>query len=431
MKRLIAAVITFAALAVSSNAYSADPRFANVRQTPRDAETAKPRVVLNYVGTPRALYTLAQWGATLVGAGTMQFGGDVDGGAWFSATTTAGGTDRAFTTANFTGNVGEKWIISYTVTAKTGTLAGNNVSLNTCAATGSSINNPSLGRNALVVVLTTGGACQFRLGNGTSVANANASSIRFDQVQLERVPSTRTFPYEYVRPGDARAFNYSYTASLSGGTSGLVQNIVAGIPYPIHYSRSVLVVGDSLCNDEFLFTWGGDYPAHARMHLERSYYKEFGISQRCVAGTSLPAITSSIDTAFAETTFTSGVAPWTAVIISGGVNDVLANATLETMQLRLIAAMAKVQSYGARPILVTIGPVNSATAGQNTVITAYNAWLRVLGPPVLDINAMCNNGSNMFAPRCASGDGLHPGQSFNQGQYLIGKALSNLLPLLP
>lgn len=431
MKHVLPLCALITLLSWATTCFAADLRFSNVRSTPRKVTTNVPRMVLNYVGTSRANYTQAQWGATLVGAGSMQFGGDVDGGAWFSATTTAGGTDRAFTTANFTGNIGEKWILSYTVDSKSGTLAGNNVSLNGCAASGSAINNPATGRNAVVIVLTTGGSCQFRMGNGTSAANASVSSIRFSNVQLERVQGARSVPYEYVRPGDARVFNYNYSASLSGGLSGSIQNEVLGTPYRTHYSHSVLVVGDSICNDEFLFTPGGDFPAHARMRLERSQFREFGISQRCVAGTTLTAITASIAPAFAETTFTAGVRPWTAVLIQGGINDVIANVTLATLQNRLVSAIAAVRAQGAVPILSTIGPYNAATGAQNTVITSYNTWLKTLGLPVLDINAICNSGSDTFHAKCASGDGLHPGQSFNQGAYHIGNALADLLPLLP
>lgn len=407
-----------------------DPRFANVRTTPHKTPTNAPRVVRNMITAAHNDYTAANWGESLAGSGSLQWGHPTDGGQWVSATTTGGATDRAYTVATFTGLVGERWIASFTVDSKTGTLAGDNVTLGTCVSGVSSMNNPALGRNAIVVTLTTGGSCVMRFGNGTSSANPNASTIRISNIQLEKASTSRSYPYEYTRPGDQRAFPYTYTASLSGGTTGLVQNIVQGTTFTVHYRHSVLVIGDSICNDVTLFGIGGDFPSHAMRLLELAK-KEYAVVTRCVSGSQLDANLTHLDSAFAEPVYSAGVLPWTTVVIEGGINDVSSFVTLAQLKARLLALNAQVRSYGARPVFMTIGPWNAATGAQQTIITAYNTWIKTLGVPVIDANYICNAGNDTFAAKCNAADGLHPGTALHEGGHWRGAALADILQLLP
>ncbi|MGL5936024.1 MAG: SGNH/GDSL hydrolase family protein [Cetobacterium sp.] len=409
---------------------SPDPRFKNMRSTFHTSALNRPRLVRNMIPAVKHTYNATNWPVFVTGAGSMQWGGDVDGGRWFSATTTGGATDSAFTTVVFTGKVGERWILSYTVDSVVGTLANGTVTLFSCASAGNSVTNPAIGRNAIAVTLTSEGVCVFRFGNGVNAANPNASTIRISDVQLEQAPITRAYPQEYVRTGDQRAFPYTYTATLSAGLNGLVQGVVKGPVFKPHYRHSALVVGDSICDSITFSLPNGDFVSHAIRLLSLAQSHEHAISTRCVEGTKLPQHLGHLNSAFLETGTDTGALPWTTVLIEGGINDIISGATESELRQSVRNIIQQVIAYGARPVVSTIGPWNAASGAQQTIIANHNLWLKTLGLPVIDLNYVCNDGGS-FASKCASSDGLHPGALFQQGSHWQGQAVADGLRLLP
>ncbi|MGL5935267.1 MAG: SGNH/GDSL hydrolase family protein [Cetobacterium sp.] len=197
-----------------------------------------------------------------------------------------------------------------------------------------------------------------------------------------------------------------------------------------HYRHSTLFVGDSICDDINFSLPGGDFVSHAIRLLALAQSPEYALATRCVPGTKLAQHLDHLNAAFLETGTDSGSLPWTTVVIEGGINDVVAGATEDDLRQLVRNLVRQVLLYGARPVVTTIGPWNSASGPQQTIIAGHNAWLKTLGLPVIDLNYVCNNGGS-FAAKCGSVDGLHPGTLFQQGSHWQGQAVADGLRLLP
>lgn len=425
---LIALLLSFPVMgnAQSRVTTDRDVLFTNSNVRPYVPVNSEPRKVTNILPSSHRVYNNTNWTDFPTDTAAIVWGGDVDGGQWYEVTTQAAGIQRAWGQVGFTGQIGETYIVSFTVVSKSGTIGGQNFALTVCAASSSpqAANNVDLGRNAVVLTLITGGSCVGRIGIGTGANNAADGTLRIADVMVERVQnaSTRLYPYEYVTPGDSRIFPYTYTATLGGTGGTAVLNVTTGTRQTIPASRSVLVVGDSFAND------ATDFPMQMRSVL---YNKNFAVSYRAASGYRIDQIDALIDAAFAETTYTTGVQAWTTVVCEGGINDVAQGASLSTIQSRRLAQIAKVKAYGAKVVLHTLAPWNAASGAQNTIIADYNTWIKTLGYPVYDMNADANNGSNQYKTNWVSGDGLHPGGGYYQGSFFIAERFANLLMSLP
>lgn len=361
------------------------------------------------------------------GTAAITYGKQTDGGQWFEVTSTAGGIQRVWTSMNIPMTNNTKYIVSFTVDSKSGTVsaAGNaNVSLQTVTATGTTtIADPAVGRHSMVFTTTSAGTATIRFGIGSSANNNNNGTIRYSNIMVE-CPSdqTRTYAWEYVNARDQRVFPCTYSTSLTGS---LMAAPTLGPVLPMPTRSSILVIGDSFTNDpDVLPTIGGDFPYHMRRYLRG---KPIAVNSRGVTGQTIAQITDQIAAAFAETTVDSGAAPYTLCISEGGVNDANSGRTLAQMQADKMAQILAIEARGMRPVLVNVGVFEAGDAGEVATIAAFNAWLATLNYPLYDLYTDATNGVNTMKTSWGSVDGLHPGQSYTQGSDIMGQRLADLI----
>ena len=406
-----------------------DPLYLNVSPRPVVSSRTAPRLVENLMSGGNGVVfgydryykgTGSDWGDFPTNTPAITWGYNVDGGQWLECATTTAGVNRVWAALSFTAVVGETYFLSFTVDSKTGSHANGNASLATGTFTGGTtqVTNPSPGRYALGGLCTVGGTIQVRLGIGVNSTNAADATIRYSNVMVERVPYGRTYPSEYVRPGDQQVFAYTRTSTV---TSGLEGTPTVGDVYAIPTRSSVLVLGDSFAND------ATDFPGKLRVALRG---KPVAVNFYGVAGARIDQITDQIASGLARQALTPTASPYTLCIAHGGVNDVAQGNTLEQAQSRRVAQIAAVEAAGMRPILLTIPPYNPASAGQQSIIDAYNTWIKTLGYPLYDLYADANDGSGDFKASWDASDGVHPGSDAGEGYEIMGKRLADLIMLM-
>ena len=417
-----------ASLALPSLYLNVSPRpVVSLRTAPRLVENLMGGVSSTAYGYERYQKGASSaWGDFPSNTSEIVWGYTTDGGQWFQATATLGAAERVWGAVSFPAVLGETYVISFTVDSKSGTHgAAGNAALASGTWTGTaSINNAALGRNALVVKATSNATAQVRLGVGVSANNGATGTMRFSNVMVERVSSSVAYPSEYVYPGEQRVFPYSYSTSV---VSGAVQTPTVGATYSIPAQSAVLMLGDSWANDLWTTSSFGDFPWQARRFLQG---KPIAVNAYGVSGARIDQITAQIATAVARNAAITGAAPYTLCVAHGGTNDIAQSKTLAEMQAARLAQIAVIESYGMRPILVTVPPYNAANAGQQTVMDAYNAWLKTLGYPVYDLYADANNGSGDLKATWDVGDGVHPSQGANGGAAIMGRRLADLIMLI-
>ena len=410
---------------MSRPAATLNPLYANASLRPVASSRAAARIVRNIMFQAHATYKKGGgtlWGDNPTDTSAITWGANVDGGQWFEATATGGGDEQVYVTFTNACYVGTTFILSFTVDSKSGTHgAGGNARISGPTFTGTTLGaDLAVGRHALVVRAGSSANTTFRLGVGVNAANGATATMRFSNVMLEQIPAgARDYPYEYVTPGDQRAYNFSHTNTMSGTLVGVP---TLGDPYPIPTNSSVLIIGDSLSTQ---------YPNNGlgKTLKDALAGKPIAVNTRGVSGNTLDQITAQIAPAIAETTEV-GSAPYTLCISEGGTNDVGSNKTLEQMQASRIAMNAAILAAGMYPVMLTTPPRNSATGGQQTVIDGYNAWLKTLGYPVYDLYADADDGNGDYKTLWASPDGIHPGYAGYSGYYLMGQRLRDLIMLI-
>ena len=410
--------------------------YVNVPARPIISSRTAPRLVENIMGGVSSTaygYERYQkdassaWGDFPTNTTEIVWGYTTDGGQWFQATATLGAAERVWGMVSFPAVLGETYVISFTVDSKSGTHgAAGNATLASGTWTGTaSINNAALGRNALVVKATSTATAQVRLGVGVSANNGATGTMRFSNVMVERVPSDRTYPSEYVRPGEQAVFNYSYSATV---TSGAVSAPTLGAAYTSPRRSSILMLGDSYANDPWTAATFGDFPWQTRRFLGR---QPVAINAYGQSGARIDQITAQIATAVSrQTSSTPAAVPYSLCVAHGGTNDIAQSRTLAQMQAAMTEQINTILSYGMLPILVTVAPYNAASAGQQTVMDQYNAWLKTLGYPLYDLNADANDGNNDLKASWDAGDGVHLGAGFNSGAARYGQRLADLMMLI-
>ena len=369
---------------------------------------------------------LSSWGDYPTDTANVTWGYNVDGGQWFEVTATAGGPERVWASCIFDARIGEKYAISFTVDSKSGTHGGaGNCSMGAGTWSGTtSINNAALGRNALIITATSNATALVRLGVGVAANNGATGTMRFSNVMVERIPADRAYPSEYVYPGEQRVFPYSYSTSV---VSGAVQAPTVGEVYAIPTRSAVLMLGDSWANEIWTSLNFGDFPWQTRRALGSA---PVAVNAYGASGHRIDQITAQVASGVARNAEIAGAAPYTLCVAHGGTNDIVQNKTLAEMQTARLAQIAEIEAYGMYPILVTVPPYNAASAGQQTVMDAYNAWLKTLGYPVYDLYADANNGSGDLKAAWDVGDGVHPLQTVNGGAAIMGRRLADLIMLI-
>lgn len=409
--------------------------YLNASPRPVVSSRTEPRLVHNFlIGVNPTNYgferyyknALSSWGDFPTDTPNITWGYNVDGGQWFEVTATAGGPERVWASAIWTAKIGETYIISFTVDSKSGTHGGaGNASLGAGTWSGTtSINNAALGRNALVVTATSNATALIRLGVGVAANNGATGTMRFSNVMVERVPSTRAYPSEYVYPDEQRVFPYAYSSSV---VSGAVQTPTVGAVYAIPARSSVLILGDSWANEVWTSLSFGDFPWQTRRALGNA---PIAVNAYGVSGARIDQITAQIAPAVARNATITGAAPYTLCVAFGGTNDIAQSRTLAQMQSARMEQIAAIEAAGMRPILVTVPPYNAANAGQQAVLDGYNAWLKTLGYPLYDLYADANNGSGDLKSVWDVGDGVHPSQGYSGGAAIMGQRLADLIMLI-
>lgn len=419
-----------ARLTITRAALSGNPLFIQAAPRPIRSPRTEPRIVRNALSVNYKLYKKGggtSWGDFPTDTAGITWGANVDGGQWFECASTVTTRERVWAQFGFKTVAGTKYIMSFDVISKTGTFNGYHVGLVSGTGTGTtSIQNLTVGRHTMVFTSTSTGTTIVKVGIGVLSANANNATIRFGNIMVEQpVPQDRAVPWEYVTPGDERAFAYTYDTTLTGT---LVNTPTLGSTYAIPSNSSILVIGDSWANEEenTPSTWG-DFPAHMRRFLRN---RPIAVNFRGVAGAQTDEITTQIASAFAETDVSLRVSPYTLCIMEGGTNDVAQAKTLAVMQSRRLAQIAAAEARGMKIILLTVPPYNAANAGMQTVMDGYNAWIKTLGYPVYDVFTDANDGSNDLKASWGSGDGVHPGQTYNDGSAIMGQRLADLIMLV-
>ena len=415
-----------------------DPLYLNVSPRPVVSSRTAPRLVQNILSGGNGVVfgydryykgTGSSWGDNPVGTSAITWGYNVDGGQWFECNTTSGGPDRVWASFTFAAVVGTTYLVSCTVDSKSGTHGNNgHISLASGTFTGgaSVVHNPAVGRYCVGGLCTSGGTITVRIGIGTNSANNFNATMRFSNVMLEIVPPGRTYPSEYVRPGDQRVFAYTRTSTV---TSGAESNVVVGSTYPIPARSSVLVIGDSWANDIPFEAGGdfGDFPWQTRRFLRPH---PIALNAGGFAGHTIDQITAQIATAMTRQASTPTAAPYTLCVAHGGTNDLAASRTLAQMQASRLAQNAAIEAAGMLPILVTVPPYNALSAGNQTTMNAYNAWLKTLGYPLYDLNADANDGNDDLKASWDYGDGIHASITNSGGAARYGQKLADLIRLI-
>ncbi|MHB1323986.1 MAG: SGNH/GDSL hydrolase family protein [Coriobacteriia bacterium] len=113
------------------------------------------------------------------------------------------------------------------------------------------------------------------------------------------------------------------------------------------------------------------------------------------------------------------------VIVQAGVNDAAGGATAAAIESNITMLSSKIVGSGAAPVLTTITPYESGSAGQKAVIDAVNAWLvtfcAAANIPLVDFYGAVDDGTQGWAAGL-SDDGTHPTTAGHA-------ALANAFPL--
>lgn len=178
-------------------------------------------------------------------------------------------------------------------------------------------------------------------------------------------------------------------------------NFVAldGITFPADTFLTVVALGDSITNG---FGATNAWPTQ----LDTQLGPRANVVKKGVNGDTLTQV---------EARRAADVNPWTPTyaILQAGVNDVMADATLATIQTRFTTTVSALAAAGISPIVCTLLPWKnyaSYTPAREGVRQAVNAWLRSTAWRVVDVEKTMGDGASVPALKAAydSGDGLHP-----------------------
>ena len=133
--------------------------------------------------------------------------------------------------------------------------------------------------------------------------------------------------------------------------------------------------------------------------------------------------------------FDTEITPQNPSIVSlqSGTNDFTNGVSNDTFRANIKALVAKIRAINAKPVLMTMPPVNSAATAQKLQIVQNNAWLAYYGAsegiPVIDMYGIVTDPTTgNYLTAMDNGDGIHPSIA---GRQAIGQEMANQLgPLL-
>jgi lysophospholipase L1-like esterase len=206
----------------------------------------------------------------------------------------------------------------------------------------------------------------------------------------------------------AGVWGFPSGVSFGSGSNGKATSSSAAAPQHTLHSHLIVCVGDSITEG---FTDPNNWPYHLKTRLGG----DWEVINQGVGGAKTGDMLGRIDQALALNPH--------FVIILGGTND-LANGDvlLPTTQANINTMCARVEAYGAVPVLCTVIP-NSYNLTQRDIL---NVWLTeyasLKGFPLIDFYSVIDNPvtPGHSNPALVMSDGVHPNSA---GYAAMGNAV--------
>ena len=264
-------------------------------------------------------------------------------------------------------------------------------------------------------------ALQVRVGAGTNADEtwAAGDSITISNPFLYEVPNLQIAPNEFVF--QTAVLPYQNTNATSSG------NVIHGATttqynFPSKRGDSVLIIGHSFCNDS------GDWQNKLKTIANRA------VSSYCISGNDLSDFYTQYTAWLASPTgiYKSYYQQPKTVIFNSPINDILAGASLATIQARTnnLANLAK--TNGMIPVFMGATPFGqyaSWDSGKQAVLDAHRAWMRASSTDYFFVDPYeafeMSTTSDALAQGGVfgvSGDGLHP---VGSGMNLLAQFVEN------
>lgn len=308
--------------------------------------------------------THASWTESIIaGTGTATI---TESGTQRIFTGTGAGTVRAFVGTSLTDFDTAKWYaFGANFTTVTGTWTNKTIALTAAPTDGEQNAVTTAAGRWCIVFQPSSTTMTMRLGIGCP----SNETVAVDDVLIIEDPfvfelaDQNDIPPEFVGAVPV-IIPYDNPCSLA---SNVITQSAYGTIKPYKRSDVVLFAGDSFGDG------GSEYPT-----LIRDAY-QIEAHNVHVPGARLDQIGTQIASYIASPSTNAPVNLTARVcVMNGGLNDLVADATLETMQSRVNANIAAVRAAGMIPVVVSVGPWKSHSswsAGQQTVTDNYNAWL--------------------------------------------------------
>jgi hypothetical protein len=248
-----------------------------------------------------------------------------------------------------------------------GTFTGINIAFSgSVAEGGTSLIKSANGRYAIGFRPIAGGSLALRIGWGT---NSDETLVAGDTITvsntfLYEIPNLQTAPNEYVWKG--AVLPYGNTNATS---SGNVTNGATTTQYTSTSKRgdSVLIIGDSFCNDST------DYAERLRYIANRSVYYD------CVSGADLADEYTQFANWLANPPIEKSYYQRPKTVIFGGViNNIQGDDTLATIQSQTLDLASLAKANGMIPVFLgatPFGQASSWTQPRQDVLDAHRAWM--------------------------------------------------------
>ncbi len=272
------------------------------------------------------------------------------------------------------------------------------------------VNTPTDGENT-VIITSAGRWCVIFQPSATSITlRLGIGGVGNETVVTgESITMKNPFLFELDGPSDQPAEWIGDIPAIVpyDNPCTVASNVITQAAYGSlkDYSRSdvILFAGDSFGND------ASEYPVIVR----ETHQIEAHITH--TSGNNLEAIGTQI-TDYIANPATNDPANLVAkvCVMNGGINDILQDTAVETMQSRLNANIAAVRAADMIPIVLSVGPWKahaSWSSSRQTLTDDYNAWLLARTDILtVDIYSLLEDPATADALLAAfdNGDGMHP-----------------------
>lgn len=379
------------------------------------ADYPRGRWVKNLLGADA---DITQWNESIIpGTGT---GTITESGTQRIFTATSAGTLRAFVGITYSSFDTGKWYAFGARCASitdTGTWTRHPIYLNTAPTSGErSVLITEAGRWC-IVFNPSASSSLLRLGIGIV---DNETVIEGEQIVLEdpflyELADQNAEPPEWVGSSPV-IVPYDNPCTLA---SNVITQAAYGTVQPFKRSDVVLFAGDSFGNDPT------EYPTLIRDTYQiEAYNIHESNAQLDTIGANLSAFIASPTLHLPNSNFPK------VAVLQGGINDIVNDVTLETMQSRVNANIEAARTADMIPVVLCVAPWKahaSWSAGRQTVTDAYNAWL-LARTDILTVNIYGPledpSTTDTLLSAYDSGDGLHPSTA---GHAVIQARVTNAL----